>query len=365
MEPLQHEVDLGLHVPHSRLELLGEAFQHHEPLAMGGGDRGETGPGEEPAQHLGLVLRPPFTEESGIGGRNLGQGRRQLAQQGQVEAEVVLEQAGRTQPAKGDPHRSFRDAMGGCDRRRVDHAFRSPAEQVETEWVESETQELARIHARIIPTATVTPPGNLTPMRALLVRHGVTAETGKVLTGRRPGVPLSDRGKLEVRAVAGRLAEMSVAAVYSSPIRRCRETARILSEPHELTPLTDRRLVEADYGNWSGRQLKDLGKLKAWQHLMAAPARFRFPDGETLTEVQDRAVAALEELADTHGDEQVVLVSHADVIRTLLCHYLGTPLDLIHRLHVAPTSLSVIDLSQTGSVQVPVVNRSFDGIASR
>lgn len=202
-------------------------------------------------------------------------------------------------------------------------------------------------------------------MRALLVRHGVTAETGKILTGRLPGVALSDRGRLDARVVADRFADAKIAAVYSSPIRRCRETARILGEPHDLTPLTDRRFIEADYGRWSGRPLKDLTKLKAWQGLMNAPARFRFPEGETLNEVQDRAVAAMEELATTHGDEQVVVVSHADVIRSLLCHYIGTPLDLVHRLHVGPTSLSIIELLPGGAVLVPVVNRRFDSAGLR
>ncbi len=202
-------------------------------------------------------------------------------------------------------------------------------------------------------------------MRALLVRHGVTSETGTILTGRLPGVALSDRGRMQARVVADRIAEAKVAAIYSSPIRRCRETARILGEPHDLTPITERRFIEADYGRWSGRPLKDLAKLKAWQGLMTSPARFRFPEGETLTEVQDRAVAAIEELATAHGDQQVMVVTHADVIRTLLCHYLGTPLDLIHRLHVGPTSLTVIELLPAGGVLVPVVNRAFDGVGLR
>lgn len=195
-------------------------------------------------------------------------------------------------------------------------------------------------------------------MRALLVRHAVTSETGKVLTGRLPGVALSDKGRIDARLAAESLAEQDLAAVYASPIRRCRETARILAEPHELTPLTERRFIEADYGRWSGRPLRDLSRLKAWQRLMAAPSRFRFPDGETLHEVQVRAVDALEELAANHGDQTIVVVSHADVIRTLLCHYVGSSLDQVHRLHVGPTSLSVVELTPDGSVRVPIVNGS-------
>ncbi len=197
-------------------------------------------------------------------------------------------------------------------------------------------------------------------MRALLVRHGVTGETGRLLTGRLPGVSLSDKGRLDARVAADRLANGEVAAVYSSPIRRCRETARILATPHDMTPITDRRFIEADYGTWSGRSLKDLHRLKAWGRLMSHAARFRFPDGETLAEVQARSVSGLEDLAARHGDETIVVVSHADVIRSLLCHYLGTPLDLIHRLHVAPTSLTIIELGADGAVVVPRINSQFD-----
>lgn len=195
-------------------------------------------------------------------------------------------------------------------------------------------------------------------MRALLVRHAVTSETGSVLSGRLPGVALSDRGRIDARRLADMLADHELAAVYSSPIRRCRETARLIGDVHGLTPITERRFIEADYGRWSGRQLRDLSRLKAWQRLMTAPARFRFPEGETLTEVQIRAVAGLEDLAAAHGDQKVVVVSHADVIRALLCHYLGTPLDLIHRLHVGPTSVSMVELDADGGVRVPVVNTS-------
>jgi broad specificity phosphatase PhoE len=193
----------------------------------------------------------------------------------------------------------------------------------------------------------------------MLVRHGVTAETGRVLTGRLPGVALSDVGRLDARVVAEHLAGENVDAVFTSPIRRCRETARIVAEPHDLTPVTDRSFIETDFGRWSGRTLKDLGRLKSWGRLMTSASRFRFPDGETLGEVQARSVAGLERVAETVGNGTIIVVSHADVIRTLLCHYLGTPLDLIHRLHVAPTSLSVVELDTSGTVRVPTVNQTF------
>ncbi len=194
-----------------------------------------------------------------------------------------------------------------------------------------------------------------------LVRHGVTADTGRILTGRLPGVALSPDGVAMARQVADRLAAAGAVAVYTSPIRRCRETARIVATPGDLPVLTERRFIEVDYGSWSGRSLRDLYRLKAWESLMRHPGRFRFPDGETLGEVQRRAVAGLEAIAQRHGDEVVVVVSHGDVIRALLCHYLGMDIDLIHRLDVAPASVSIVALDAGGGVSVPVVNRKVAG----
>ncbi len=193
-------------------------------------------------------------------------------------------------------------------------------------------------------------------MRLYLVRHAVTGETDKTLSGRLPGIPLSAAGRAMAAAVAEQLASRPVEAVYCSPIRRCRETARILGRSWGLQPTTVPGLVEADYGRWSGRSLTSLARLKAWERLMAAPARFRFPDGETLEEVRVRAVAAVEALADRHPGAEVTAVTHADVVRVLLGHYLGAPLDLIHRLHVRPAGVSVVELGRDGTVRVPVVN---------
>ena len=191
------------------------------------------------------------------------------------------------------------------------------------------------------------------------MRHGVTRETGTLLTGRLPGVGLSDTGQAAARSTAEQLIDAKWAAAYTSPVQRCRETATIVASPHGLRPTVERRFIEADYGRWSGRQLKSLYKLKAWGDLMRSASRFRFPDGETLGEVQARAVAALENVAAHHPKDDVLIVSHSDVIRSLICNYLGIPLDLIHRIHVSPTSLTIIELYKGGMVRVPVVNQTF------
>ena len=193
-------------------------------------------------------------------------------------------------------------------------------------------------------------------MRCHLIRHAVTADTGRILSGRLTGIPLSLEGVGMARLAADHLVGIGAVAVYTSPLQRCRETGRIIAEAASLPLLTDRSFVEVDYGTWSGRRLRDLYRLKAWQRLMRHPARFRFPEGETLGEVRSRAVSGLESLAERHGDEGVIVVSHGDVIRSLVCHYLGMDGDLIHRLDVAPASISVIDLDAGGAVSVPVVN---------
>ena len=197
-------------------------------------------------------------------------------------------------------------------------------------------------------------------MRLYLVRHAVTAETGKRLSSKDPKIPLSAAGKAMAAGMAEYLSSVPLRAVYTSPTTRCRQTIAPLAAARGIRVRTDKAFVEADYGTWLGRPLKSVFKLKAWADLMAFPARFRFPEGETLGEVQQRAVAAVERLADQHGADEIAVGSHADVIRVILAHYLGTPLDLIHRYHIAPTSVSIVELGPSGSVLVPVVNHVAD-----
>ena len=196
-------------------------------------------------------------------------------------------------------------------------------------------------------------------MRLLLVRHGVTPDTGRILTGRLPGVSLNEQGVVQADALARRLAETRLAAVVTSPLERCRETAAALARGRGLRPRVDRRFVEVDYGRWSGRRLSDLRRLRAWSDLRDCPSRFRFPGGsETLRDAQERAVAAVEALASGFTNKTVAVVSHNDIIRLLLVAYLGMPTDLMHRLDVAPTSLSAVELVPRHPPVVPIVNQT-------
>lgn len=197
-------------------------------------------------------------------------------------------------------------------------------------------------------------------MRLFLVRHAVTPETGRILTGRLPGVGLSETGWAMARAVATHLDGQRFSALYSSPIQRCHETASAIGEVSGHEPIIDDRFQEVDYGKWAGRKLGDLYKLKSWRGLFVAASRFRFPEGETLDDVRHRAASAVEDLAARHPKDKIVVVSHSDVIRVLLAHYLGMPLDLVHRLDVLPASVSVVDLPKGAPPRVGVINHVAD-----
>jgi probable phosphomutase (TIGR03848 family) len=182
----------------------------------------------------------------------------------------------------------------------------------------------------------------------LLVRHAVTEETGKRLYGRQPGVHLSEAGRRQAQEVAARLRELSLAAVYSSPLERCMETAAPIAEALGVRIQTDPGLLETDIGAWTGRTFGQIRRARLWRRILAVPSMGRFPDGESLAEVQSRAGRALEAIGERHPRRSVVVVSHGDPIRLILAHYAGLHLDLFQRLEVAPASVSVVATGDHG-----------------
>ena len=189
----------------------------------------------------------------------------------------------------------------------------------------------------------------------ILVRHGrSTANATGVLAGRLPGVHLDDAGVTQAVAVGERLGQVRLAAVVTSPLERCRETAREITRRQgvPLRATSDRQLSECDYGEWQGRPLKDLAKEKLWRTVQSQPSAATFPGGESMRAMQDRAVAAIRRhdarITREHGDGAVWLaVSHADVIKSILADALGTHLDLFQRIHVDPASVSIISFTET------------------
>lgn len=183
----------------------------------------------------------------------------------------------------------------------------------------------------------------------ILLRHGrSTANTAHVLAGRSKGVHLDDHGRAQADRAAERLAGVRLARIVSSPLERCRETARPVRAAHPDVPFgTDRGLVEVDYGEWTGRELKALGKEKLWRVVQTQPSAATFPDGESLGAMSARVTGAVRRLDAAveaeHGPGAVwVAVSHGDPIKAVLADALGMHLDAFQRIHVEPASISVV-----------------------
>ena len=183
----------------------------------------------------------------------------------------------------------------------------------------------------------------------LFVRHGRTPTTGTTLPGRAPGLHLSAEGLRQADAVATGLAGTSagmpgggVAAVYSSPMERTRETAAPIARAVGRRVRTAPGLIECDFGRWTGRRLKELSRLKAWRSVQRQPSTFRFPGGESFAEMQARITGQVAELVLEHPGETIVCVSHADPIKAALSAALGSPLDMFQRLVVGPCSVSAV-----------------------
>ena len=189
----------------------------------------------------------------------------------------------------------------------------------------------------------------------LLVRHGQTPTTGKVLPGRAGGLHLSDAGHDQARRTAERIAALErVDAIYSSPLERARETAAPIARACGLRTRVARGLLECDFGEWTGAELKKLMKLPEWQTVQRAPSTFRFPGGESFTAMQTRMVAALDELRAQHPGGTIVCVSHADTIKAAVAHALGTHIDLLQRIVIGPASVTAIAWSPVGPIVLTV-----------
>jgi len=182
----------------------------------------------------------------------------------------------------------------------------------------------------------------------VLVRHATTAATGKRLGGWTPGVHLDEPGIAQAEATAERLAAQPIVAVYASPLERTQDTAKIVARPHGLRVRTRRGLGEVDYGDWTDKPLGQLRRRKAWEIVQRTPSRMAFPGGESIRSAQARAVDETETLAADHGDDVIVCVSHADVIKAVVAHHLAMPLDAFQRLVISPASATVLHLPEGG-----------------
>lgn len=187
------------------------------------------------------------------------------------------------------------------------------------------------------------------PTLVLFVRHGHTPTTGKILPGRAPGLHLSDEGQAQARAVAERLTAIpKVKAIYASPLDRTKETAGFIAERLGLRVKSEKGLLEADIGDWTGHELKAVRKEPEWKTVQSYPSGFRFPGGESFLDIQGRMVTTIERLRTAHPGETIIAVSHADPIKTAVVHALGSHLDTFQRTAISPCSVTAVVYGESG-----------------
>ncbi len=191
----------------------------------------------------------------------------------------------------------------------------------------------------------------------LLIRHGMTDAVGKTITGRLPGVHLNEAGQRQADDLPNRLKRWKIDAIYSSPLDRALETAAPPARKLGLKVMMSEALSEVDFGEWSGKSLVELDQLPEWRLYNTFRSGTRAPGGELATEVQTRMVEQLTRYSRQHPDQIVAVFSHADAIRIALVHFLGMPIDLMHRLEIRPASISAVRLAEWGP-QVLLMNGS-------
>jgi probable phosphomutase (TIGR03848 family) len=190
-----------------------------------------------------------------------------------------------------------------------------------------------------------------------LVRHGSCAGLGETLWGRTAKVCLNDEGKAQAQRLAERLSGIQLAAVYSSPLERALETAEAIARVAQLEVKQNRAFNEIDFGDWTGKSFAMLEDDERWRRFNTQRSVTSIPGGESFLDVQARVVAELEQLAQQHSQERVVVVSHADVIKSAVGYVAGTPIDLVQRIEISPCSVSTLIIDNDGPRLLSVNSR--------
>jgi len=186
----------------------------------------------------------------------------------------------------------------------------------------------------------------------LLVRHASHDLLGRVLAGRMPGVHLNEQGRREARWLRDRLAETPIETIAASPLERSLETVEPIATALGRLPQVEPELGEMAFGEWTGRSFEELESVSAWKVFNACRSAAPVPGGETMLQVQTRAVCALERLRERDPESTVLVVSHGDVLRAMIAHYLGLSLDLLHRFEIAPASITTLRVTPHGATLI-------------
>lgn len=191
----------------------------------------------------------------------------------------------------------------------------------------------------------------------LLVRHAAHARVDQILCGRMADVRLGTTGMAQAKLLAGSLAHEPLAALYSSPLERCRETAAALGQATGRTVSIDERITEIDFGRWTGARFDALASDPLWRLWNERRGEAAAPDGERMAEVQVRALAAIDAWRRLHAGRTVAAVTHGDVIRAVVCATLGLSLDRILTFTIDPASVTALSIWEGGG-QVLYLNRT-------
>lgn len=187
------------------------------------------------------------------------------------------------------------------------------------------------------------------PTTVIFVRHGENewTQTHK-LAGRTEGVHLNEQGRKQAEALGRRLAKVKLDAIYTSPLERTLETAQAIAKHHRLQAQPNPDLLEVDYGKWTGKKIEKLAKKKSWHTIQHYPSGASFPGGETMYQMQTRFVQAVNNLVAQHPEQTIVLVGHADLIKSAVAHYLGVHFDLFQRIVISTASITTIAFTPAG-----------------
>ena len=190
-------------------------------------------------------------------------------------------------------------------------------------------------------------------MRLVLIRHAHSeANAAGILSGRLPNVHLSTKGLEQAKALSSRLGTFPISQLRISPMERCFETIQpwindhVIPRDSAFEPVIDPELTEVDYGSWSGRKLSVLSKNKLWRTVQESPSRMYFPAGEGIAQMQARAMSSVHEMVATKKKGAAVIVSHGDVIKSIIASALGMHLDEFQRIIIDPASVSIFEYSE-------------------
>ena len=189
-----------------------------------------------------------------------------------------------------------------------------------------------------------------------LIRHASCDGLGQTLWGRTPGICLNDKGAAQAQCLADRFKNVSLDAIYSSPLERALQTATVIAQSTKLDVQTCDAANEIDFGEWSGKTFDELSRDERWRHFNRCRSVTMIPGGESFLDVQNRIVKELKTLALQHSDAHIAIISHADVIRAAVAYFSAIPIELVERFEISPCSVSAVAIDDDNATLLTLNN---------